>query len=360
MRHGVVALIGLFGLMAGTCLAGAADVPRNHPDISKIKPTSRPAGVALPSGHPDISKMRPTSGPTGEMVLPAGHPRIGSARRPTTGPAAAVGTLTVSVKQGTKDGPSLAGHTVSVNLYYEDQLIRSAEAELDKNGVVSFKDLPMALPVRPLVRFAQGGVVYQRMGDLMDGYSARQSLEMTSYEATERAPQWKVVQRQAMVGFDENGLRVTEMLRILNPTDRTWIGTAQQEGRRTTVWVNLPAGTEELQIEGPKEAFISGADGRITSVAPLMPGTSRMVFSYLVPGKEGKATVAFTAPADVAQMTVFVQEGAKVHVQGLRVLPPHDMGQGKALMYKAADMTAGDVAGVTIELPAKKAMAEKK
>jgi hypothetical protein len=302
----------------------------------------------------------PSTQPAVGGALPPGHPTV-ITQRPTTGPVASVGALKVTVKQGTKNGPSLAGHPATVDLYYQDQLLKTYEVKLDKTGNAMLKDVPVILPVRPLVRLVQGGVQYQTIGDPMDGYSPNQALEVTIYEATDKAPDWIVGVRQAMIIVEDGGLRIMEMLRVGNLSDKTWLGVPQPEGRRTTVWVALPDGIQQFQIEGSDKAFTRSADGKLKSVVPLMPGVSRMMFSYFIPAKNGQATATFTAPKDVQEMTVYAEEGVKVKAEGLRVIPPHDMGTGetKSQMFRGTDLKAGHVSKLTVQVPEKKEAVKK-
>ena len=103
MRYGLLATAAI--LITQILSAAAAPPPQ---------PASRPASGSLPAGHPVISM--PATQPVGPGALPAGHPAV-ITQRPTTGPAATVGTLKITVKQGTKNGPSLAGHAATVDLY---------------------------------------------------------------------------------------------------------------------------------------------------------------------------------------------------------------------------------------------------
>ena len=356
--------LGTWMMVLGACWLGAAmaqaaqskaeGLPAGHPDISKMSPTSRPASE-LPAGHPDISKMPAATQPAGNMELPAGHPTVSGMKRPTTGPAATVGKLTVLAKQSTKGGPTLAGQTIAVDLYHRSQPIKTIEAKLDAKGGAVLENLPILLPVRPLVRMVHGGVQYQSVGELMDGYNATQTVEVSVFETTEEAPPLTVQGRQAVVEFGDDGLHVSEILSFANRSDKTWLGVPQPEGRRTSVGVSLPAEATQLDLGGMDDAYTKTADGKLLSVMPLMPGASRMTFSYVIPAKNGGASVTFTAPYDVVQMMVFVEEGGRVHVEGLQAAPPHNMGQIKALIYKGMNLKAGHVGKLTIQMPAKKA-----
>lgn len=330
------------------------ELPAGHPDISKMRPTSRPAsGMELPSGHPDISKMlAPTTRPAGGMALPAGHPDIPGMKRPTTGPAATVGTLTVHIRQGTKNGPSLAGRVASADFYHRGELIRSLNAKIDSRGDAIFSDVPLLLPVLPLVKLVEGGVQYQRVGDLMDGYDSTQTIEFAVYEPTEQAPDWSLKARQVMVQLSDSGLQVSERVAFFSPADKTWLGEALPEGRRISVWLDIPEGAKDLTVADGMDAAFLKTDGKLRSMLPLTPGTSRLTLSYAIPATEGRATLTLTAPKAMEQMTIFVSEGGRVSVEGLQAAASHNMGAVKARIYKAGPVEAGHVAKLMIQLPA--------
>ena len=360
MRYAWMLAIGLALVVGSTAQAAEqkpapGELPAGHPDISKM----------MPAGHPKVPGMPATTQPSddlppGHPQLPAGHPAINSAKRPTTGPAATAGKLTVHLRQGTKGGPALAGQKVLVDLYHNDQVLKHIEAETDANGALVLDNLPILLPVQPLVRVLRGGVQYQRGGEMMDGYNAEQTITVPVYESTDQAPPWRIQSRQVMVAMADGGLRIIDMMVVSNPTDRTWLGVAQPEGRRTTISLPLPAGIKDFESpDGSDQAFVKSAD-KLTCIVPLTPGNSRMAFTYVVPAQSGKASVVLPIGRETAQMIVFVQEGGKVSIEGLKAAPAHNMGDAKALIFSGTSLKEGQQVKVSVDLPAAKPASAKK
>ena len=167
---------------------------------------------------------------------------------------------------------------------------------------------------------------------------------MTLAETTDKQPAWEVKMRHVLVHVAAEGLHVTEMLSIVNPGDRTWIGT-EATGKRTTVSVPLPAGAHDLNAAGLPEGTMEIRDGKLVSAMPMKPGVTEFQLEYVVPSTDGKADLTITAPAPVAQMYVFVpDDDSTVTTAALDAMGVRKTGEGSKRAYKAANLKAGQEA----------------
>jgi hypothetical protein len=177
-----------------------------------------------------------------------------------------------------------------------------------------------------------------------------EALELTVYETTEQMPAWQVAMRHLIIHNTPHGLQATEMLAVKNDGDRTWVGKADGKGGHSTFALPLPEGATQLEVGGAlQEGDVRIEEGQLINTAPLMPGTVQYHVSYLLPPKDGKATIALTAPAPVSHMMVFVPvELSGVSVQGLADGGVMKMEGASMRYYKAAEMPAGQQASVTL------------
>jgi hypothetical protein len=185
----------------------------------------------LPKGHPDIATMR-----------------AAAATRPSGKSAA----LFIRAVQGTKGGPTIAGDPVTVELFYEGEVVKKVEAKLNSEGNVLVQELP-PLGVQPLVKINHAGVEYVAEGDVLDFKRPQQRIDVTVYEATEQVPAWHVHMRHLMVQPVAGGVEVMDMLVVQNPADRAWVAAApgpDGKGKGQTFDLALPAGAKDVKLSG--------------------------------------------------------------------------------------------------------------
>jgi hypothetical protein len=338
--------VALSGMLAGAAW-GAEPAPRKpaalppgHPQI----PSQGPAAPGnLPPGHPEIPGAR-------QPGLPPGHPSVDGSAKPK-GPAATHGTLLVRAYQGTKDGPAIGSEPVAVELHHQGEVIQRLQGTLDKNGTVVFEKIPLAKKFQPVVKVLHAGVQYQAVGDVMDGYHAGQQIDLPLYEATETEPAWSVYMRHIIIEPTAEGARVTEVVALENPGDRSWLGAARPDGKRQTVSLAVSAGADEFRFGAGGEESVKIENGRLVNTLPLMPGVSQVQYSYLVPAAaDGKVRVKIVAPKAVKSMMVFVTgDGSGVTADGLEASGVHDMGEnGKAQVFGGNNLIEGQPAVVTL------------
>ena len=265
--------------------------------------------------------------------------------------AVARGSLAVQAIQGTPGGPAIGAAKVEVQLVHRGMLVDTLEAMLDEHGVVMIEDLPVGMGVQPIVQVHYAGVTYQQAGAMMDTAHREQKVRVLCYEVTDEAPDWKVTMRHVMLSRAPEGLRVTELLRLENPADRTWLGTPAADGSRTTTVLTLPQGAQDVSLgRGFHDWCCSTlADGRLINHLPLMPETTELNFSYIIQPEEGSVAIDVVAPASVDSMMVIVPEDMTMEaVQGLEAGGTQTMGSTTVRYYVAGGLAAGEVASLSV------------
>ena len=304
-------------------------LPANHP--------------ALPAGHPPLAHVSPATQPTASHVAPA-----------------AAGSIAVRAKQGTQGGPAVAGGSAaSFELYHQGQIIHKADGTLDNAGIVIFENVPLAVECQPMVKVTYNGVEYQQLGQVMDSRKPSQQIDVSVFETTETEPAWQVHMRHVLVDPSSEGLKITEMVAVQNPTDRAWIGKLRSDGKRGTIAIPIPDGATNIEFgEGLHGCCVKTENGKLVNTMALVPGTSQISFSYVVPASSAKATIAVTAPTDVKHMMLFIGDnGTPVSVAGLEDLGLREMGKAKTRMFKGADLKAGHQTVLTLAVPTASALA---
>lgn len=273
------------------------------------------------------------------------------------------GTLAIRAVQGTPGGPPIIDAAVEVQLYHRGMLVESIQTRLDAHGVVMLEDLPLAMDVQPIVLVTHADLVYQKVGAVMDRRNPEQSIEVTCYEVTDEEPLWKVRMRHVMVSSapdGSDGLHVTEVMMVENPGDRTWAGTLRPSLDRpvTTAFI-LPDGAMGVSLgrgfhdwccttldEQSGTSARYGSRHALLNHLPIMPGSTEMIFSYIVPARRGIADIDITAPAapgGVDHLMVLVPDGLETSsVEGLHASGTDMMGEKAVRRFMAAGLGSGD------------------
>ena len=190
-------------------------------------------------------------------------------------------------------------------------------------------------------------VEYTATGVMMEGANAEQQLQLAVYETTEEAPAWNVQMQHVMLEPTVEGVRVSDMLSIENPTDRTWVGKvanpADKAAKRRTLAFALPQGAKDVQFGGGlHDCCTTVQDGKVFDSMALIPGVSQYRISYTLPVSAGKAEFAFATPAPVKHLMVFVpDDGSTLAAQGLGEPSVSNMGGGATRFYRATNLAAG-------------------
>ncbi len=274
----------------------------------------------------------------------------------TTAPAAnPAGSLSIRVVQGTPGEPPIGAIPVVVELYHRGMVLDTIKTETDEHGVVILEQISLGMPVQPLVKVNFGGLDYQIGGGPLDATHPHQDLEVVCFAPTETPPAWKVPMVHMMVVPEPGGLRVTEIMVVQNPEQRTWIGALGMGPKRVTTLFPLPESAKDVQLgRGFHKWCCSTLDrGKLVNHLPLMPETTEMMFSYLLPPKDGMATLDITAPAAVDNLMVVVPASIETGgLEGLNYGGEQSMDNGqkgemKVRVYNAAGLTPGQKVSLT-------------
>jgi hypothetical protein len=269
--------------------------------------------------------------------------------RTTTG---ARGSLAIRAIQGTEGAADVGPAEVTVQLFHRGMLFDTINTQLDEHGVVVLEDLPVGAGLQPVVQVAYAGVTYQMTGGVMDSEHPDQKIDVTCYDLTDEPPPWRVSMRHVMATPSPEGLRVTEVLVIDNPGDRTWRGVGGPDGRRMTTVFTLPRDAADVHLERGFHDWCCTAlrDGRLVNSLPLMPERTEMVFSYTLPASaKGVASIDIVAPAETDHVMVVVPDDVAARpLEGLEHGGSQDLGQSRVRYFVASGQQPGAAARLAV------------
>jgi hypothetical protein len=291
--------------------------------------------------------------------LPEGHPAIPGMSAPI--PEGATASLVVQVVQGTRGGPDLGEKKVHVELVRGRRPVGRLEATTSERGEALFKNIPLAAGLRPVAHVDHSGVAYRDVGPWLRPSPPDQRMMLVVYESTAKPPAWVIRARHVIVSHTDAGLYVKEMMVVENPTDRTWTGTPDAEGRGITIDIPLPV-SEKAGVD-----FYAGFDrsstrvvkDRLKSTQALAPGTAQFVFGYPVAVEHGgQATIRVASPATTDRLVVVLpNDGSAAEATGLEGGQAMQMGKRTMRLYQAEKLKAGDevevrLSGLAVSVPA--------
>lgn len=255
------------------------------------------------------------------------------------------GSIAIQAVQGTPEGPAIGNVEVEVDLLYQNTVIETLSARLDEHGIVVIDNLPMNRDVQPVVRIAYAGVTYQEIGEIMGAAHRQQTVKVTCYEVTYEVPSWTIPIRQVMLSYVPEGLKVTEILVVMNPDEMTWLGTQQADARPVTMSLVLPDGAEQVSLGTGFHGWCctSYEHGVLVSHLPMMPQMSEMSLSYVIPVETGSFELKISSPADIVQLVVMLPDQLHTHrVDGLALGGTKQIADTQVRYYTASDLAKGD------------------
>jgi hypothetical protein len=242
--------------------------------------------------------------------LPSGHPQIDA----TPAAPGTKGSLVIKAIQSTKGGPAVGADAVNVEYYNaQGEVVGKREAKLSEKGEVKIEDVPLARPVQPLITITHAGIEYKAPGNVMDAGHRDQEVEVGVFETTAQEPAWQVRMRHVIVEPSRDGLKVTDMISVFNPADRSWTGKAVEGGKPVTLAIALPATATNVTTGGAfHDCCVKVVDGKLTYSMPMLPGGADFQIHYVIPAKDNAAEVALVAPAATGSLFVFVPEDGSI------------------------------------------------
>lgn len=216
------------------------------------------------------------------------------------------GSIAIEVVQGTSGGRPVTGGEVTVHLAGPGQH-KTLKMELDEYGVVLLEGLSLAARSEPRVTFVRDGISFDASGETVGPDRTHQKITVTVYEITDQEPEWSISMQHLLAWPIPGGMYFQQMMVVVNPSDRAWLGLAGDDGIRGSFSLDLPEGYQDLQMSGDfHDCCSSQIEGRLTSHKPMMPGSRRYRVHYIVPAKDNQVDIELVAPGPVGSMILFV------------------------------------------------------
>jgi len=203
------------------------------------------------------------------------------------------GVIEGQVVNGTANGGSVEGLTVTLHVFAGMEEQPSQAATTDAEGKFRFEELSTEADHGYALLLNYGGVDYG--SDLLTFSSTTDeekltdilSVPMNVYESTGNDEAISIERAHIFVDFQEGNLLVGEMYIFSNGSDKTYVGVEEvTEGQRGTLRLSFPTGAKGLAFESGElgQRFFETEEGFVDTW-PLRPGqaSGQLMFRYSLP-----------------------------------------------------------------------------
>ncbi len=253
-------------------------------------------------------------------------------------------TVTGQVTNGTPGGALPAGDPVTLQFYSQGEWTAIYTTTLSADGSFRFTDFGVDAGSDFVTHIFYQGVDYYSSPTKLTG-EADVAADIAIFEPTTDPSGVVIDQMHYFIAPSGDTVRIAEYYLIGNTGDRTYIGTENADGTRTTLAFTPPAGASDLYFDGPglDERFV-GDITRFADTRPIPPGkaTIDVDFSYQLPFTDGmRIERVVDAPITLVALIVS-SESIGLAGQGLNPQGMMNTQMGTAASYAAGPLAAGE------------------
>jgi hypothetical protein len=267
--------------------------------------------------------------------------------------AQADGKLSGQVINGTVGGGSVAGLEVTLRTFQGTQEGSSLTATTDAQGAFAFENLETDPDWVYLVQVPYESVLYSAGMASFDSSTHERTVQVPVYETTTDYTGMGVERAHIFCAVSGTSLSVSELYVFANQTDRTYIGTEMAGDVRAVSRFSLPPGSHDLTFEdGSLGGRFRATEGGFVDVEPLWPGSTSVLFGYVVDCVDGVCDLGREITHPIANLNVLMaDQGATIDSASL-AFAGTQQAEGQAyLNYAGHGFTPGSHLDLVVHLP---------
>jgi hypothetical protein len=219
--------------------------------------------------------------------------------------------LTVQVVNSTRNGASIAGDEVVLQLYQGQKQIDSRQAKVGSEGQVVFEEVPTGPQMAAVATTKHQNMAFRSPPVLLRPTGGEFSARVQVFDVSTDTSKLSVGVHHIMVAVRSNALEFTEYLQLNNTSDLAVIGAERDEQNRpVVVRIKLPTGFRDLTTTGylEPEALVNTGDGFYDTMA-VPPGEHQVTFSYKLDIDRGAPQIVKGITLPTAELLVFWEHG---------------------------------------------------
>jgi len=263
------------------------------------------------------------------------------------------GVLQGQVINGTAGSQVAEGLEVVLRSFQGREEGEQRLATTDALGQFRFEGLETGSDWAYLVQVGYQGVTYSPGMLAFESGQSELSTEVLVYEASTDAQDVEAERAHVFVTFSETGLSVTELYVFSNPTDRTYVGSEEIDGRRWTSRFILPQDSHDLTLDdGVLGGRFLSAPGGFVDTEPHWPGTTSVLYSYGLDCRGGDCSLARELAHPVSNLNVLIPDSGASVASAQLVLEGKREAQGNSyLNYVGRNLASGQELDLRVRLP---------
>jgi hypothetical protein len=267
------------------------------------------------------------------------------------------GVISGQIVNATAGGAAAGAAQVALGVYRRDGLEREVKAQADEAGRFRFAGLDVDADLTYQVGTARADMLYRSERIKLTAGQPEQQVSVKTYDTTPTDPGLRATEVFVSLGTVKDSPRellVTELVRLVNPSDRTFVPQpGGAGGPMGFVRFGLPPGARGLEPGfGLDPRQVVQVDRGFASLAPVPPGDSAFRFSYRVPFRGAGDVLEKSLPYGAETFRVMASEGGPtvaspalafeqtVENKGSKVLvwAAHDLAPGTRLSVELSDL----------------------
>jgi len=263
-----------------------------------------------------------------------------------------VGAISGQVGNATTGLP--AGNVaVTLHRWQGDTELSPFTAQATADGHFQFQDLDTGDPVYQ-VEVTYDGVRFHSDFIRFDPGVTQMAVPVDVYETTDSPEAITVERFHFIIMLEEPGLlSVLELYQFSNRGDHAYVGTVNSDGQRETVRMALPAGAQDLALQGGTLGLdFLARDGHLVATSPVIPGVGTLdaAFFYFIPYSEDSISLDRTLYYDTASVNgLLMDAGARVQSGTLTFAGERVAQEQSFLQYTGQDLKAHTTLDITLE-----------
>jgi hypothetical protein len=257
------------------------------------------------------------------------------------------GVIEGQVVNGTANGGSVEGLTVTLHIFSGMEEQPSQTATTDAEGRFHFEGLSTEADYGYVLLLNYGGVDYGSDLLILSEGETTLSTPIQVYEPTDSDEAIRIERAHIFVDFQEGELLVGEMYLFSNSSDRTYIGAEEvAEGQRGTLRLHLPTGAKGLTFEDGElgQRFFETEEGFVDTW-PLQPSQAsrQLMFRYSLPYDPSGYALARDISYPLKAINVLVADvGVDIISDQLTLEGSRGMGEQSYLNLSGQNLSEGE------------------
>ncbi|HEY3109936.1 MAG TPA: hypothetical protein VGL23_14335 [Chloroflexota bacterium] len=261
--------------------------------------------------------------------------------------AEGTGVISGQIVNGTAGGGAAGVAQVALGVYRRDSLEREVKAQSDAAGRFRFAGLDVDADLTYQVGTAHADMLYRSERIKLTAGQPEQRVSVKTYDPTPTDPGLRAAEvfvSLATLKDSPQDLLVTEFVKLVNPSDRTFVPQpGGAGGPMGFVRFGLPPGARGLEPGfGLDPRQVVQVDRGFASLAPVPPGDSAFRFSYRLPVRDASDVLEKSLPYGAEIFRVMAYEGGpKVASPALTLEQTLDSKGSKVLVLAARGLAPG-------------------